>query len=80
MFIKKIVNCPSINYLQKYPLKYVYDETSNNNQYSDFENFVENNINKEVLFKVVEKTFCEATPTYVAGKINSVLQSGVIKE
>lgn len=71
--IQKIVNCPSAEYMDRYPLCYTFFDYSPD--ISGLEKFIDNTKGKTVPFEKTKELFLESTPEYVSQKIIEILSN-----
>ncbi len=72
LHVKKIEKCTSIKYLDRYPLKHIFDENKEPNL-NGLGEFLNDAIGKNVDFKTVRALYEEFTPEYVAKKMENII-------
>lgn len=73
--VQKIADCPSLPYLEKYPLAFVYDESREPELLNaELESFIMENAGKTLDDSARGELFRECTPEYVANQIINVIE------
>ncbi len=72
--VYKIKNCPSLKYYNRYPLAYNLKEGDfTDKTIAEVNEFIINTKGKHLPYNMIEKTFRETTPTYVAAQFDKIL-------
>lgn len=73
----KIEDCPTLRYMEKYPLGLSVMETEVLSQpdVNKVRDFILANRRKQIPFEEIEKRYCECTPEYVGSQVYSLIES-----